>query len=223
MRKASAARAATEFRSIRHRIGWKLWDLRQQELRPGAALGHSPPWRSAFSAVHWPFKQDLTNGRCSMIEFRDAAGCLWEVFEVKRSSARDGGVSSGRETGWLSFHNGQERRRLSPVPVNWTTSPPQALIGLLHRAAVVAPWRTTGPYLTHLDRRATPREDTAPTPLDHAVREAARDSRASGDTVVAALLKLRAMLAERGIDRSAPEFGQARKLFLDVFYFAPRA
>lgn len=157
-----------------------------------------------------------------MLEFRDSTGSVWEVFEVKRSAATLGGVSTGREGGWLSFHDGRERRRLAPVPSGWSTSSPETLITLLDSATVVGAWRTPGPDVSRIERRAIPRE-VPPTSLDHVIRTAAVEARQAGDAVVAALVRLRATLMEHGVEGDSAEFRAARKLFLDVFYFAPRS
>jgi hypothetical protein len=113
-------------------------------------------------------------------DFTDSAGTEWFVFDVtpraderrsydrRRNEAETGKVDevedrrgdSRRITvgqrpprltqGWLCFEREGERRRLQPVPENWTTLPDSELEKLL-QAARVAPFRK------RVDSRAAPK------------------------------------------------------------------
>jgi len=88
---------------------------------------------------------------------KDGDGKSWEVWEVYPSAveqrmsgehpAAPPGEAPKRERrevrilvppalqdGWLAFQTGNERRRLAPIPNNWTTLNDTALIDLLGRA-----------------------------------------------------------------------------------------
>lgn len=43
-------------------------------------------------------------------------------------------VPSALQQGWLAFQSGEERRRLAPIPHNWTALADAALVELLGRA-----------------------------------------------------------------------------------------
>jgi hypothetical protein len=43
-------------------------------------------------------------------------------------------VPAELQEGWLAFQNGDERRRLAPIPDKWVTLGEDALLGLLEKA-----------------------------------------------------------------------------------------
>jgi hypothetical protein len=46
-------------------------------------------------------------------------------------------VPSALQQGWLAFQSGIERRRLAPIPENWTELPEEELILLLGQASLI--------------------------------------------------------------------------------------
>ena len=77
----------------------------------------------------------------SMLLFFVVVGLLWEIFEVSHptlSTSRAGILPEAFRTGWLVFDSGAERRRLAPVPGEWSDLPSGALQSLLDRAVRVA-------------------------------------------------------------------------------------
>lgn len=166
-----------------------------------------------------------------MRQFADAAGVEWQVFEVRRTSETDGAVTPGRERGWLAFASAVERRRLAPIPPNWESVAEEGLADLCATAEVVIQRhdefirerrrvpRLTSPAGDDADRApAEPTEITAP-PVDDVILQHARNCRANGTTVVAGMIMLRRMLAERGIASGSAAFKSARHLFVTAFYF----
>jgi hypothetical protein len=90
-------------------------------------------------------------------KIKDGDGKSWDVWEVypavveRRMSGeypaappRDAATTERREVrllvpsalqqGWLAFQTGNERRRLAPIPRNWTTLDDDALLALLCQA-----------------------------------------------------------------------------------------
>jgi hypothetical protein len=90
-------------------------------------------------------------------KIKDGDGKAWDVWEVYPSAveqrmsgehpaapAIDGAQSVRREIrvvvpsalqqGWLAFQAGKERRRLAPIPENWTALDDAAITALLSRA-----------------------------------------------------------------------------------------
>lgn len=65
-------------------------------------------------------------------EFRDEAGRSWRVW--KTVPATTAGLATELREGWLTFDDGAERRRLWPVPPNWSALPPDRLTLLLRVA-----------------------------------------------------------------------------------------
>jgi hypothetical protein len=74
------------------------------------------------------------------LEFSDAAGRLWEVWDVRPSISVDGTSPPGRllgedaEQGWLAFQSGSERRRFYRPPDDWEHFNDAQLSLLLHHA-----------------------------------------------------------------------------------------
>jgi hypothetical protein len=46
-------------------------------------------------------------------------------------------VPNALQQGWLAFQSGNERRRLAPIPQNWTELPDEELISLLAQANLI--------------------------------------------------------------------------------------
>ena len=66
--------------------------------------------------------------------FTDADGRQWEVWDVVPSKW----VGPTLDGGWLAFQSGNDRRRLSPLPLYGATAPEQELRELLARAKPVS-------------------------------------------------------------------------------------
>ena len=90
-------------------------------------------------------------------EFEDQAGKRWRVWETLPGTTA--GLSREYQDGWLTFDGDTERRRLSPVPPNWETLPPDRLTMLLRVAASARPRDTT---LTQIEeeRRVSERRES---------------------------------------------------------------
>jgi hypothetical protein len=75
--------------------------------------------------------------------FDDARGVRWDVWAVY-PEARPSQLSAlpgTFQTGWLVFESISEKRRLSPIPSDWQSLPPEELERLCERADI-APRRT---------------------------------------------------------------------------------
>lgn len=161
--------------------------------------------------------------------YTDRSGTTWQVFQVQRSTQATAAVTPGREFGWLTFMSPTEKRRLAPPPVGWDTATSAELEELCARAkAVNATSATTvSPALIHVPAEVVPRAERPPEVLNEElrdrVRQQARQARASQVPVIDALMQLRLTLERNGIGTASEEFRAARKLFLAVFYFEPRA
>lgn len=70
-------------------------------------------------------------------EFEDANGATWRVWDTNPGILS--GLTAEMQRGWLTFDNGTERRRLSPVPAGWITMPPERLRLLVQ---IAVPLRT---------------------------------------------------------------------------------
>lgn len=174
--------------------------------------------------------------------FEDSAGATWEVFEVHRASGKLGGVSAGLELGWLAFVKEGEKRRLAPFPSDWEQVGDSELEQLCARARLSAPRpiapqagpriRPTPPDGGPLAERAehptptVPAEPVAEAPGDlEAIREVVRafahEARTTGLPAVDAMVRLKAVLAERfpGADHAARDSRLVRRAFVDAYYF----
>lgn len=65
-------------------------------------------------------------------EFSDDAGHRWRVWETVPETST--GLSAELREGWLTFDDGAERRRLWPVPPQWSALPSERLTLLLRVA-----------------------------------------------------------------------------------------
>lgn len=81
-----------------------------------------------------------------LVTFDDREGNRWRAWKVETPAERAHLMDSRYRTGWLVFEreDEQERRRLSHVPDNWATLPPERLDALRESAAVVTPTPRTG-------------------------------------------------------------------------------
>jgi hypothetical protein len=68
----------------------------------------------------------------SFREFTDAAGVRWQVWATTPSR---GNVRPQFAAGWLAFECAAERRRLAPIPPEWTEADHDALCAFLAQAA----------------------------------------------------------------------------------------
>ena len=77
--------------------------------------------------------------------FDDARGVRWDVWAVypEARPAQSSALPASFQTGWLVFESGSEKRRLSPIPINWQSAPPSDL-ELLCQRAEIASRRTRG-------------------------------------------------------------------------------
>jgi hypothetical protein len=74
--------------------------------------------------------------------FIDSGGVDWRVWETFPENDTSL-VSAQRKSGWLTFESLGERRRLSPVPVDWTSASNERLEALCRHAEHV---RTSGSH-----------------------------------------------------------------------------
>lgn len=65
--------------------------------------------------------------------FRDAQGREWEAWDVVPTKW----VGATLEGGWVAFQSGEDKRRLTPVPLYWANAPEDELRDLLLRAKPV--------------------------------------------------------------------------------------
>jgi hypothetical protein len=176
----------------------------------------------------------------ALLTFTDTTGTSWEVFQVRRASAKEGAVTPGREAGWLAFSSGFERRRFAPVPDGWEQLPVPALEQLCREARPVQPRIAPAPpaplsgssaqVAEHppADVAGSPAAEQAPNDphpslsapdLKRIAEAHGREARKAGATAVAALLSLRTLLATHGVGAASESFRVARRCFLETFYF----
>ena len=168
--------------------------------------------------------------------FEDSSGIRWEVFEVRRTSATPRGVSHGLEQGWLAFVSPDGKRRLAPFPAEWHVAEDSELERLCGTARIANPPR----FDETRPRIRTPRADrTAPPaapPLEPSsetslvrdvVRMFAQQARRDKTPAIAAMVLLKALLAERygGEVQDAStqsDLGDVRRIrrwFVEAYYF----
>jgi hypothetical protein len=80
-----------------------------------------------------------------LISFTDSAGVGWRVWQVETPAARAHLMDPNFRSGWLVFEreDGAERRRLSQIPEDWTSLPPERLTLLCSVASPVVAGRNT--------------------------------------------------------------------------------
>lgn len=72
--------------------------------------------------------------------FTDSQGTAWRVWNVvpQYAASRDEEMMTpGLQGGWLCFDSGNEKRRLSPIPVDWEKAGMDALEAYCRQAAAV--------------------------------------------------------------------------------------
>ena len=178
--------------------------------------------------------------------FQDAAGVLWEVFEVHRTSATPRGVSQGLELGWLTFVSTGGKRRLAPFPTGWESVPETELERLCAAARITHPARFPLPEMRGSgEQAAVPAVDRSGRPFlrspmptadvepaeESLVREVVRvfahEARTTKLPAIEAMVRLKALLLERyGGDNEDPatkadatDMRRVRKWFVEAFYF----
>ena len=91
----------------------------------------------------------------SLREFEDESGNRWRVWDTLPMQFEGLGTFRG---GWLTFDNGSERRRISPVPENWVELPDERL-SLLVRVAQSALPRVQRAERPQIERREAERRE----------------------------------------------------------------
>ena len=163
--------------------------------------------------------------------FEDSAGTVWEVFEVHRASEAPRGVSAGLEGGWLAFVSATGKRRLAPYPPAWES----AAITELERLCESARRANPAQFPIGAPRVRVPRVveseaavlDDTQSLVREVVRGFAREARASRLPAIEAMVRLKAMLAERflGEDSAsetradASDLRRVRRWFVEAYYF----
>ena len=168
--------------------------------------------------------------------FEDSSGILWEVFEVTRSSATAGGVSRGLEQGWLTFQSSTEKRRLAPFPSGWQDAEVTELERLCANARAANPPRFSEARPRIKPARSAPVEVPTPQPaapgdeprlVRDVVRAFAQQARRDSTPAIEAMVRLKALLAEKyetsAQDESTKsdlsDLRRIRRWFVEAFYF----
>jgi hypothetical protein len=163
--------------------------------------------------------------------FEDSTGVVWEVFEVHRSSAKPGAVSSGLEAGWLAFVSGDQKRRLAPYPREWESAAAAELERLCGLARVAVNVRLPGDPERRRTPRPAPFQPPAPStdPIEQVeaagvedmVRAFAKRARATGLPAIEAMVRLKQLLADRfpDPDSEARDLRRVRRWFVESYYF----
>ena len=101
-------------------------------------------------------------------EFEDQAGRRWAVWDT--FPATTAGLSPEYHDGWLTFDDGTERRRLSPVPPNWEALPLDRLTMLLRVADGGPAARDTPLAQIEEERRVSERRESERRQAERRVR-----------------------------------------------------
>jgi hypothetical protein len=74
-----------------------------------------------------------------LVTFDDSEGVRWRVWKVETPAERAHLMDANYRSGWLVFEreDESERRRLSTVPDDWSSLPPQRLDELRRLATMV--------------------------------------------------------------------------------------
>ena len=64
---------------------------------------------------------------------------VWEVNPTSSISSRRLTVPADMQAGWLAFQCGEERRRIAPLPVDWSEMSDDALVHLMSDAMPIRP------------------------------------------------------------------------------------
>lgn len=158
---------------------------------------------------------------------------------MRRPAERAPSVSPGLEAGWLTFVAGPRKRRLASYPEGWwsLTDPELERLCLDARPSTplvrAAPAESSAPRIVRRQPSVRPAAEAVTVPvappstvpqhpssaLDDEIRSLARECRAAGLAAVAAMLRLKRLLGERGIGAATAGHKAARRLFVDTFYF----
>ena len=172
--------------------------------------------------------------------FEDSSGVLWEVFEVRRTSANPGGVSHGLEKGWLTFQSSEGKRRLAPFPPEWSEAEAPELERLCAAARIAnaprfadATARIAAPrVVSRPELVAAPSAPESETGLVRdVVRGFAQEARRDKVPAIAAMVRLKGLLAERYegvvLDASTKsdltDLRRIRRWFVEAYYFERQA
>jgi hypothetical protein len=109
------------------------------QLAPQVRVG---AWRGEGAARRWGSPRKVA---VALISFTDSAGIRWRAWQVETPAARAHLMEASFRSGWLVFEreDGEERRRFSGVPDDWTSLPPERLEKLCAAASPVVATRTT--------------------------------------------------------------------------------
>jgi hypothetical protein len=163
--------------------------------------------------------------------FEDSAGTVWEVFEVHRASEAPRGVSAGLEGGWLAFVSPSGKRRLAPYPPAWESVSVRELERLCESARRANPTQLPiGAPRARMPRVVEPETaapDDTPSLVRDAVRTFAHEARAARLPAIEAMVRLKAMLAERFLGEDAAvdtradasDLRRVRRWFVEAYYF----
>jgi hypothetical protein len=87
-------------------------------------------------------------------EFLDTDGQEWQVWETHpRRQTDPGRIADELAGGWLAFESAKEKRRLAPIPDDWTALPDEDLARLCARATFVRERGGTGVWPKYRGRR----------------------------------------------------------------------
>lgn len=68
-------------------------------------------------------------------QFQDESGRNWTAWEVHLSGTAT--IHPNLRDGWIVFESGDDKRRLAPIPVNWTAATKSMLRHWCHEAEMV--------------------------------------------------------------------------------------
>jgi hypothetical protein len=179
--------------------------------------------------------------------FEDSQGTLWEVFEVQRSSQKAQAVTAGLERGWLSFVSSREKRRLAPIPPDWTSLDDAELERLCGMARVARPAASAlqSPSAEHPGTDAAPRtrvprirpvrttlaadggelpivsSATSADSVEDTVRQFAHQARSHQVPAIEAMVRLKTLLGRVYADPASParDLRAVRRWFVEAYYF----
>jgi hypothetical protein len=179
--------------------------------------------------------------------FKDSAGTLWEVFEVRRSSQNAQAVTAGLELGWLAFISSGQKRRLAPYPRDWQQVADGELERLCGSARIARPTGfgparqadravTDGTPRVRVPRirpartaEATPEwgelpitsSATSADSMEDTVRAFAHQARSRGLPAIEAMVRLKGLLARVYADSgsAARDLRAIRRWFVEAYYF----
>ena len=80
-----------------------------------------------------------TESGAEMRTVADSTGTVWTVFEVKKTGPADQWTYLPEQfgNGWLCFESDLAKRRLTPVPAEWSDMSDRGLLDLLKKAQAV--------------------------------------------------------------------------------------